>query len=269
MSAEAYEVSHPLSAASEADVRTTLESCTTELAWMQALPRLVHDHGFEAVDAAAAKYLSPSQRKLCWKLVHERSKRIVWIDGDVSHNSITSFAIIVTTFSLDEIARKSWAVLSSPADILDFVVSHADDRLVLGGTQLEPLLLHLVQAMPQVHAAIGHASTIDTSSGGLSRYAALIGTSVLPGAQVADFEANEGRRCTPGSSESTHLAQEAARSGDLPCLLRAEHAITATGWARSNLLAPPKAAKYVTFGLYGYCAFLALLTLNLLATSLW
>jgi len=259
------------SSADRAQIDATLETCTTEYAFLQVLPKLQQQYGFDAVDASAAKLLNVSQRKMCWKQVAERNKRMAWMDCELvwvgDRATLSALSIIVTNYALDEVERKSWSFSSNSiiaraaaVDIVQFLESNAARGVPAAGAELPALLTILERDMPDVYSYIDHHEAIDMANGGVRRYAELIGSKVLCSKtqELQELEAKESRRATRQAGASLHtdpLTEDAVS--------RAEEAIISMGWARANVLAPPKAGIYVTWGLYGYCAFLMLLTTNL------
>ena len=241
-------------------IEETLASMTEELQWLQLLPKLVASHGFDAVDAAMAKLLSAAQRKACWKKVNERATRLIWLDLTDRSDLTISFelAIIITTHGLDEVERKEFNdnTHESSKLVMEFLDAHSTTgTAVVAGVDLARKLKTLQREMPSVHHHLNGREPLDMAHGGVQRFAALIGRDVMPSTadDVVQLEREMRGANHTGSTAASQVVQVP------PPIERLEEAIVKLGVARSSLITPPAARKYVTAGLYCYCAMLVLL----------
>lgn len=89
-----------------------LKTLTTDLEWLEVLPRLVAHHGEQKVNEEALKLLSRSQLKECWKRLEARKTMIVWLDCAISEPGarLLELAIVLTDRSLNEVERGEWVL---------------------------------------------------------------------------------------------------------------------------------------------------------------
>eukprot|EP00966_Prymnesium_polylepis_P212409 4920486-Prymnesium_polylepis.2 len=247
----------------------TLSSFSTELEWLEGLPIAAAQHGKPAVDAVAKTLLSKSQIQQAWKAVDERRSRLVWLRGTFgSSRELLELAIILTDRGLNEVERRVWtvgepdAVKSSPLSLLDvstqalaFLREHCTrGQCPIAGSALQRDLADLQRALPEVCSFFERAS-IDVGASGVQRYADLIGLGLLPSPKktLKQFEF-EHRQEVNGSA--------AARAID-----DLESSIVALGWAKNNLIEPPKARKLVLAGMAVYNLLLVIATVSVIVQA--
>ena len=227
----------------------------TERDFYDALPALIKKHGTAVVkESMASLPLTHRQIAQCFKQLAARQTAIVWLHCTTSAaGALVDLAIVITDQSLNEVARNTWALINGNRELCsdEIVDTFLGEHCAPGCTVASPTgtarqLQVLAHELPAVRRYFGEGATIDLSGGGVRRYAELLelpmlATSASPDCSADSFEA----RMRVGNSPAlkTPLAPD-ARAED-----HCEMAILALGWARVHLIAPPKAARYVTLGL--------------------
>ena len=249
-----------MASAAVTDVLSKLE---TEREWYEALPSLLEAHGRELVVTSAEEFLSRGQVKECLKRYDARRERLAWIHATTSDGGrLQTLALILTDRSLNECARDEWdigdvsAACQAAADMLGLLSEHcAAGTPIAAGVGLAPQLAAMSREMPAVHRFLAASSTLDLGSDGVQTFSTLCGQPMLGTADV---------RVRSGPKSASHFeadlcagvspALRAPIPPDALAITRCEYHILALGWAREHFLEPPRAAKYVTAGLFALAA---------------
>jgi len=235
-------------------LEAALQAMHTEASWLEGLPALLAEYGEAPVKKAAARFLSRSQIKLCFQQLEARSKRLVWVHSAMSNGRIREVRLIVTDHSLNEVERGQWSLPSSEAqeatsvEIIQFLATHcAMNSSKWAGIAVRSTLEVLQHQLPAVFRFIDQRAPLDVGEAGVSCYADLLG---LP---LVEAMASNGPMSVE-AFESLVTANEGPWQNRR--LEPLEIAIVALGWARQHLIAPPKAAKYVTAALHAFAVFM-------------
>lgn len=248
-----------------------LAKLETETDFYEALPLLLQQHGRDEVKASMQKLsLNSGQIKECLKRLEARQSHLVWLHTRTSAaGALIELTILVTDQSLNELMQYAWKKgdRQKPRDgeIVDsFLRQHcAPGCTVAAATATAQHLQVLARELPAVRKYVG--DPLDLSSGGVPTYAALLGLPMLnasassPDGSLSDFEAR--MRVGDAPTLRTPLGPDAR--GEEHC----EAAICALGWARERLIAPPKAARYVTCALHALSVMLMASIVH--AVALW
>ena len=275
--------SPPLTRGGMESLSASLEQLDTERQWLEALPALIERHGKEKVSKAMTTFFSRSQQSECFKRLKTRAEQLIWIHL-AARGTQLEMAIVITTRSLDEVDRGAWLIgglkgneeknllsalptsmangnghsKTSPltreaasAEIVELLATHCErGTCTLSGVSLGPQVEMLARVLPAVVAfirvhpsgAIHPSERCDLARSGVQQYAALLELPMLPTAEpgaLRDFERDQ-----RDGDVSKYVSAKSVDATD-----HVEAAIMSLGWARCHLIAPPKAAKYVTAGL--------------------
>lgn len=262
----------------------------SELEFLEKVPALAKQHGEAKVKEALKTHLTGSQIKQCFKLLAARAKLLAWVELSTTGGQLVELAIIITDLSLNEVERGTWtfgvaneaqlqgaAAPNAAALAAELVAEVRTSKLTLEGASFE--IVHFLRthcargtcklagrsiagdkeilrrALPDVHNYLDQTSCVDLSHAGTSTFASLLELPMLSTRNTGD-----GPATAHDFEEEQRLSHGAGRYGTMPrdarAIDRVEHAILALAWAREKFIAPPKAAKYVTWGLHGLCVFL-------------
>lgn len=238
-------------------LEAALQDMHTEASWLEGLPALLAEHGEAPVKKAAARFLSRSQINLCFQQLEARTKRLVWVHSAMSNGRIHEVRLVVTDHSLNEVERGQWSLPSTDdaqeatsVEIIQFLATHcAMNSSKWAGIAVRSTLEVIQRQLPAVFHFIDQRAPLDVGQAGVSCYADLLG---LP---LVEAMASNGPMSVE-AFESLVAANEGPWQNRR--LEPLEIAIVALGWARQHLIAPPKAAKYVTAALHAFGVFMVI-----------
>ena len=257
------------------DCVSALAALETESQYMATLPRLLTRYDREVVEKAMAKHLSRSQCKECWKRLEARDAQLVWLGSSLSASgSLVELAVVITDRSLNETSRGEWVVSGDvDKDVSDFLMQHCTrGQGTVAGSSLDATVAALRRQMPETARYLSDGPRVDVASHGSRTYAELLGRELLP--RSINVSGSAAQPMTVGEFEAAHRRGEGPEVADGALAAarpidKAEAAIVALGWVRMNLIAPPKAAKYVTRGLMALNALVVWQVVSLFVTTLW
>ena len=232
-----------------------LAKLETEREFYEALPPLIKEFGPEEVRSSMKSFLTRAQINECFKRLAARESHIVWMHCSMSAaGALGEITLVITDQSLNEVDRKTWVLVAehrqacSDSIMNGFLQVHcAPGCRVASATASARHLQVLARELPAVRRYVGEP--IDLSYGGVRFYAELLSLPVIASdGDIAAFE--ERMRVGDAPNAAAPLAPKAR--GEDHC----EMAILALGWTRERFIAPPKAARYVTFALHALSVFL-------------
>jgi len=165
-----------------------------------------------------------------------------------------SFALASRPDLVEAVTTSKLSLGNVAAEALAFLREHCTrGTCPIAGSLLQRDLENLHRALPEVCSFLEVAS-IDVCSSGVPRFAGLLGLGMLAAPQqtLQQFESEHRRAVVSSTGRATD---------DL------EASIVALGWAKNNLIEPPKARPLVLAGMALYNVLLVLATVRVIVQA--